>query len=160
MPASFRRYRHAPHWSFAASVATTALVRTAQQQERSAVPDRYKWNLSEIYPSDDAWRAAKEKLVAELPAIRPSKAQLASSPQKLADALELDHSTDERLLASLRLREHDFRPGHPRQHLLKACSRRWRRSAPHFGAETAFVEPEILKSDAAKIEASSPASRA
>src|SRR4051794_35388777 len=62
---------------------------SAQQRERSAVPDKYKWNLAEIYPSDQAWRAAKDKLVAEIPAVRAFKGTLGSSPQKLADALEL-----------------------------------------------------------------------
>src|SRR5512141_1724884 len=60
----------------------------AQQQERSAVPDKYKWDLSQIYPNDQAWRAAKDKLAADIPSVRAFKGTLASSPQKLADALE------------------------------------------------------------------------
>src|SRR4051812_36370280 len=61
----------------------------AQQRERSSVPDRYKWDLGQIYPTDQAWRTAKDKLSSEIPAIRAFKGTLASSPQKLADALEL-----------------------------------------------------------------------
>ena len=61
----------------------------AQQQERSAVPDKYKWDLSQIYPNEQAWRAAKDKLSAEIPSVRAFKGTLTSSAQKLADALEL-----------------------------------------------------------------------
>jgi oligoendopeptidase F len=151
MPASFRRYLHAPALVIAASVATTALVHTAQQQERGAVPDRYKWNLSEIYPSDDAWRAAKEKLVADLPAIRPFKGALASSPQKLADALELaTRLTKEysRLYVYTSMNsDQDTRVSK-----YQGMQQEMAQIGANFGAETAFVEPEILKADAAKIE--------
>ena len=61
----------------------------AQERDRSKVPDRYKWDLTAIYPSDDAWRAAKEKVVAEIPKIREFNGKLTSSPAVLADALEL-----------------------------------------------------------------------
>src|SRR5262245_55517480 len=70
-------------------VVSAVVAGTAQQQERSAVPDKYKWDLSQIYATDQAWRAAKDKLAAEIPSVRAFKGSLASSPQKLADALEL-----------------------------------------------------------------------
>ena len=38
------------------------LTPIAQDHDRSKIPDRYSWNLTDIYPSDGAWRAAKEKL--------------------------------------------------------------------------------------------------
>jgi len=42
--------------SFAAALVATA---AAQNRDRSQTPDKYKWNLAEIYPSEAAWRAAK-----------------------------------------------------------------------------------------------------
>ena len=44
--------------SVAAGLAPAGLA--AQQQERSNVPEKYRWNLAEIYPDDQAWRAAKD----------------------------------------------------------------------------------------------------
>jgi oligoendopeptidase F len=41
------------------------LAISAQQRDRSTVADKYKWDLTHIYPSDDAWRGAKDKIVAE-----------------------------------------------------------------------------------------------
>ena len=73
----------------AAAVAATVVAGAAQQKERSAVPDKYKWDLTQIYPNDQAWRAAKDKLTGELPAVRAFRGTLGSSAAKLADALEL-----------------------------------------------------------------------
>src|SRR6266571_2015705 len=89
MAASSRRHVQALTIALALGLAPTVLARATAQQDRGAIPDRYKWNLAEIYSSDQAWRAAKDKLVAELPVIRAFKGTLGSSPHKLADALEL-----------------------------------------------------------------------
>jgi len=69
MPVNARRYQ-ATIVLTAAAIAATVVAGAAQQKERSAVPDKYKWDLTQIYPSDQAWRAAKDKLVGELPAVR------------------------------------------------------------------------------------------
>jgi oligoendopeptidase F len=68
-----------------------------QERDRAKVPDRFKWNLADIYPSEAAWRAAKEKSVAELPKLRDYQGKLGSSPQALADALELMSRLDKEL---------------------------------------------------------------
>src|SRR5579862_4014690 len=41
----------------------------AQQSDRSKIPDQYKWDLTPLYSSDQAWRTEKEKLTAEIPKI-------------------------------------------------------------------------------------------
>ena len=60
----------------------------SQERDRSKVPDKFKWNLADIYPSDDAWKTAKEKFVADIPAIEAYKGTLATSAQKLLGCLE------------------------------------------------------------------------
>src|SRR6187200_3094810 len=69
--------------------ATDAVVGTVPARDRSGIPDRHKWDLANIYPTDAGWRAAKEALVAALPTLRPFKGQLATSAARMADALEL-----------------------------------------------------------------------
>jgi oligoendopeptidase F len=71
-------------------VLAAGIAAAAQQQERTAVQDKYKWDLSRIYPTDQAWRAAKDTLAAQTPSVRSFKGTLTSSAQKLADALELN----------------------------------------------------------------------
>jgi len=69
----------------------------AQERDRAKIPDKFKWNLAEIYPSEAAWRAAKEKLASELPQMRAFQGKLGSSAATLADALEKSSKLDKEL---------------------------------------------------------------
>ena len=73
------------------------LMTFAQERDRSKIPDQYKWDLTAIYPSDQAWRAAKDQFVAELPKVRELQGTLASSPKHLADVLELSSHLEKEL---------------------------------------------------------------
>src|SRR5215475_9565761 len=89
----------------------------AQERDRSKIPDKYKWNLADIYPSDAAWRAAKEAFAAEIPALGKFKGSLAASPSALADALDAFSSKQKELVrlfsyASL-LADQDTRDSRP-----------------------------------------------
>jgi len=123
----------------------------AQQKERSAVPDRFTWDLSRIYPSDEAWRAGKEKLAAELPAIRAFKGTLGPSAQKLADALELMSRLSKEfsrlyVYASMRSDEDT------RVSTYQGMQQEMAQMGAALGAEASFIEPEILKIDRATID--------
>jgi oligoendopeptidase F len=135
----------------ACAVGAPVLARTGQQQERSAIADRYKWNLAEIYPSDGAWRKAKDELVAELPAIRPFKGTLASSAQKLADALELS-SRLAKAFTRLYVYASMMSDQDTRVSLYQGMQQEMAQIGANFGAETSFIEPEILKMDAAQVD--------
>jgi len=133
----------------AASLLIASLA--AQQKERSSIPDRYKWDLSKIFPSDAAWRAAKEKLSEELPAIRAFKGTLGSSPQKLADAQDLTTRLSKDfsriyVYASMHSDEDT------RVSSYQGMQQEMAQLGAKFGAETSFVEPEILKIDRATID--------
>ena len=60
----------------------------AQSKERADIPEQAKWRLTDLYPSDDAWRAAKDKLVARIPEVKKYKGTLGQSPQQLAAGLD------------------------------------------------------------------------
>src|SRR5215203_3192533 len=81
----------------AAAAAALTLPAIAQERDRAQIADRYKWNLTEIYPSADTWRAAQERLQRELPKIGAFKGTLASSPATLADALDTLYAIDKEL---------------------------------------------------------------
>ena len=72
----------------------STLVSQTQERDRSKVPNEYKWDLTAIYPSDQAWRVAKEKLASELPKLWQFQGTLASSPSRLAEALETEDYFD------------------------------------------------------------------
>ncbi len=123
----------------------------AQQRERSSVPDRYKWDLSQIYPSDQAWRSAKDKLAGEVAAIRPFKGTLGSSAQKLADALELATKLTKEF-SRLYVYASMTSDQDTRVSLYQGMQQEMAQMGASFGAETSFIEPEILKIEPAKIE--------
>jgi oligoendopeptidase F len=126
------------------------LVSQAQEHDRSKVAEEYKWDLSPIYPSDQAWRAAKEKFAARLPQFREFQGTLAASAARLADALETQSGFDKELArlfvyAGLHSDEDTRVSGYQgmQQEMIQLAS--------SFGTETAFMEPEILKMDDATI---------
>src|SRR3954464_2279530 len=73
--------------SIVAVLAALTLPAAAQSRDRAQTPDKFKWNLAEIYPTDAAWRAAKTRLAADLPQLRQFRGKLAASAGTLADAL-------------------------------------------------------------------------
>jgi oligoendopeptidase F len=65
------------------------MASSAQELDRSKIPDQYKGDLTKLYPSDQAWQSAKNELAAE-PKLSQFKGTLGSSAQRLADALEME----------------------------------------------------------------------
>jgi oligoendopeptidase F len=123
----------------------------AQERDRSKIPVKYKWNLADIYPSDAAWRAAREAFAAEIPALGKFKGNLTASPAALADALDTLSSKQKELVrlfsyASL-LADQDTRDS---QH--QGMRQEMTQVAAAFSAAVAFVDPEILKAGKATID--------
>ena len=69
-------------------LAASTVTPFAQQRDRSKIPDEYKWDLTALYPSDDAWRAEKEKVAAEVPKLRAFQGTLGSSAARSAQRRE------------------------------------------------------------------------
>jgi oligoendopeptidase F len=139
----------------ALALALIALTITAgaQSRDRAQTPDKYKWNLAEIYPSDAAWRAAKDRLAADLPQLHQFQGKLASSAGTLADALEKQSAFDKELsrlyvYASM-LADQDTRDA-----AHEGMRQEMNQLAAAFAAESSFVEPELLKAGEATIKAS------
>jgi oligoendopeptidase F len=131
--------------------AFATVLSQAQEHDRAKLPDEYKWDLTPIYPSDQAWRASKEKLASELPTLRKFQGTLASSASRLADALETQSSFDKEIsrlfvYASLNS-DQDTRVS-----AYQAMQQEMIQLGSVLGTESAFIEPEILKMDNATIE--------
>lgn len=142
-------FRHLPGavMLFAASTITSA----AQEHDRSKIADQYRWDLTAIYPSDDAWRTAKEKLASELTKLREFHGTLSSSASRLADALETQSQLDKeisRLFVYAGLKsDQDTRVS-----TYQAMEQEMIQLGSTLGTEEAFIEPEILKIDNVTIE--------
>src|SRR5262245_34311523 len=123
----------------------------AQERDRAKVPERYRWNLADIYPSEAAWRSTKDKLAAELSQMKQFDGKLTSSPQVLADALERQSAFDKELsrlyVYAGMLADQDTRDS---QH--EGMRQEMTQMAASFGAQTAFIEPELLRAGQATLD--------
>src|SRR5471030_286969 len=123
----------------------------AQSRDRSQTPDKYKWDLAEIYPTQAAWRAAKNTLAADLPKLRRFQGTLAASGSALADALDMQAVFSKDLArlysyASL-LADQDTRDA---SH--EGMRQEMNQLAAALGAESSFIEPELLKAGEAATD--------
>ena len=142
---------HARTFVVVAALAALTLTAAAQERDRSRIPDKYKWNLAEIYPTEAAWRAGKDRLAAEIPQVAQFQNKLTSSAAVLADALEKMSALDKELsrlytYASM-LGDQDTRDSvHQgmRQGMADLVAK--------LAAADAFVQPEILRADRATLD--------
>jgi len=133
------------------AVSLAAAAGFAQSKERADIPESAKWRLTDLYPSDEAWRAAKDKLVARIPEVQKYKGTLGQSPQQLAGALvllsDLNKEFSRVYIYTGLIADQDTRIAKYR-----AMKQEMDQLGASFGADTAFVEPEILKIDRATID--------
>jgi oligoendopeptidase F len=129
----------------------TGGVAQVQERDRAKVPDKYKWNITELYPSDAAWRAAKDKLANDLALIDEFKGRLGTSATVLADALETISRLGKELarqdIYSYLNADQDTRQGGP-----QGMRQEMTQLGAAFGARAAFLEPELLKLPAGTID--------
>ncbi len=143
-----------PSWrrSLSLTIALVALTITAgaQSRDRSQTPDKYTWDLADIYPTQTAWRAAKDTLSTDLPKLRQFQGTLSASGRSLADALEMQAAFSRQLArlysyASLSADQDTRDAAH------EGMRQEMNLLAAAFGAESSFIEPELLKTGEAPI---------
>jgi oligoendopeptidase F len=123
----------------------------AQERQRDQIPDRFKWNLNDIYPTDAAWRTAKEAFTANIGQLDQYKGQLGSSAGTLADALDryfgLDKELSRLYVYSMSLADQDTRDA-PHEAMRQEMSQ----LAARFSAQASFLEPEVLRIPKGTVE--------
>jgi len=134
-----------------AALAALTLSGIAQERDRAKISDKYKWNLSDLYPNDAAWRAAKDKVAAEIPQLGAFKGKLAGSPATLGDALTKMSALSKelsRLYAYAHmLADQDTRDSHHegmKQEMIQLFAT--------SSAAGSYIEPEILRFPKGTIE--------
>ena len=134
-----------------AAVMSMSVLAVGQERDRAKVEDRFKWNLADVYPTLDAWRAEKARMTAEIPAVRSYAGKLGSSATVLADALETASRTDKELsrlyvYASM-LSDEDTRVSGP-----QGMQQEMQQLYAEFAAQASYIEPEVLRVGSATIE--------
>jgi len=121
------------------------------QQTRAEIKDNYKWDLGGLYPSDEAWREALNKITPKLDEVEKFKGTLTQSEGNLLKAMQYNTEISKEaaklfIYASMNsdLDTRNMKYTGMKQELQQLFST--------YGAKAAFMEPEILTADWATIE--------
>jgi oligoendopeptidase F len=123
----------------------------SQSPERKDVPNKDKWNLSDIYPSVEAWQSDIKKLSGEVDKLSAYQGKLGESADVMFTAL----STSSNLLKTLS-KAMTYASNFSNEDLnnseAQAMMQQMTALGTKFGEVTAYYEPEILQIPKEKIE--------
>jgi oligoendopeptidase F len=122
------------------------------ERARSDVPERFRWDLSDLYPDDGAWRSARAELAARLPGLAAHRGRTGESAAALLAALDAADGARlalERLhaYASMRSDEDTREPG------ALAMRQEAQALAVDLEAALAWLRPELLALPPARVAA-------
>ncbi len=124
----------------------------AQTRDRAQIPEKFRWNLADIYPTEAAWRAAKDKLASDLKKLGRYRGRLTTSAATLAEALELQ-TVFAKELSRLYTYANALADQDTRDSTHEGMRQEMIQLASALSAESAFIEPELLKAGESAIKA-------
>ncbi|UCE40127.1 MAG: oligoendopeptidase F [Candidatus Aminicenantes bacterium] len=115
----------------------------SQNRDRSEIPDKYKWDLTHLYVSDQAWQEAKDKVSEKIEEFDRFKGRLAQSSSNLLDCLEF---STEILKEMRRLSSYSWNKNRQdlRESKYQAMDQKTNQLNTKYNAHAAFIQPEIL----------------
>jgi len=127
----------------AAVLIVQSLPAQTEEKSRNQIPEQYKWNLTDLYPSTGSWRKSKVELSEKITKFSSYKGRLGESSQTLWEALEYFSVVAKDLgrlisYASM-LSDEDKRLAQP-----LGMEQEMTQVSTDFDKNTAFMEPEIL----------------
>ena len=133
------------------TMTTTPAVTTAQNPSDPVAPKPIVWDLSELYPTDEAWSTEKERLEREVDGLSRFQGTLGESAAALRTALDEISRSDKELArlyvyAFLKADEDRRVAGHQERRSVAASL------LSEFGEVTSFVSPELLAVGSETIE--------
>lgn len=118
--------------------------------ERTEIPERYTWNLADLYPGEASWVAARDGVLRRIPEVERFKGKLGESADTmlaaLGEVMDLDRDLSRLRLYASMLHDQDTRIGKSLEMLQSA-----ELAIVKFRTAAAYVQPEILAMDEAKV---------
>ncbi len=128
-----------------------ALQNFAQSLERKDVPEKEKWNLSDLYPDEASWNNDKAGILKKLDEVEKYKGRLSENAETLTTALNLYFDMVKQFY-----RFSEYAGNLSNQDLRNSNYQSLTQQTSHVGTEisekTAFLNPEILKMDPSRIK--------
>jgi oligoendopeptidase F len=115
-----------------------------RERERTRIPEKYKWELSEVFQSDEAWAETKLELIGRFPGLSAFQGKLSESPEKLLQCLELANQLRKECtrLACYASMKSDL---DTREAKYLAMDQEMGHIAADLAARDSFIDPEILR---------------
>ncbi|MFA7709576.1 MAG: oligoendopeptidase F [Candidatus Neomarinimicrobiota bacterium] len=122
----------------------------SQTRDRAQIPEKYTWDLTPVYPSEEAYQKAKGAMVAKFDQILTYKGKLGQSSNQLYACLNLNSEISKeasRLYSYVSFKSdldtRDTKYLGMRQELSQLLT--------DYSTKAAFIQPEILEIDPAKL---------
>jgi len=122
----------------------------SQELERSEIQEKYKWDLTDLYQSDESWIESKNKVLLEIDKISSFKGNFTESPLNMLNCLEFVDDINEEIR---RLSSYSWNKSNQdtRDSRYSAMKQETNLLTTKFNTATAFINPEILAIDESVI---------
>ena len=122
---------------------TISILRTEAQMERNSIDKVYQWKLSDLFPTDEDWNIAKEKLVTEINQVDSFKGKITQSAENLLAFLNFSNNLHQKVsrLYSYASMNSDT---DTRNMKYSGMEKELQQIISDLRARSAFVDPEIL----------------
>jgi oligoendopeptidase F len=132
-------------------VIVVGALAAAQDRTRDSVGEAYKWNLTELFPSEAAWRTEKDRLEGTLDEAKGFAGTVTQSPERLAAALDRQLA-QQKAFVRLIVYANLLADQDTRVSTAQGMRDEMQQLGARLTANWAFLEPELLAMDAATIE--------
>ena len=127
------------------------IVSHAGAAERSDVPDKYKWKLSDLFASEADWAKTRDKLSADVPTLGKFQGHVGDSPAQLYEAIatymKLSQSLERVYTYASQTNDQDTRVSHSQEMQQSVDD-----VVSKFSTQSSFLRPEIIALGKAKVE--------
>lgn len=126
-----------------ATMLFSTTVAVSQMKVRDELPETYKWNLSDLYATDEAWRAEKEKIQQKMQEVTRYQGKLTQSAATLLEALSFNSTL---IKDMVRLSSYASMKSDQDTRVTKyaGMKQEMQQLFAEYGALTSFMEPELL----------------
>ena len=137
-----------------ATLAAVLMIQVAPVSavERSEIPVQYTWDLTDLFPNEAAWTAAREDLDRRVPVIAAFQGRLGAAPESLYRALstqmDIDRGLSRLQTYASQLNDQDQRVSHHLE-MREAAERLYVK----FRAAASYLRPEIIALGSSKVRA-------